>query len=366
MDALSRRVYDDPIETTKEETSQKKQIPSPEVCVVTSPDEMETAKAGRWLTEVTFEYASTLSVSPVTVPPVEAEKVTTDPVQNSLPSKEKQPPQNQFEPVHSDLNALQRNCPDFQVIYDYMAERKLPDDATLARNTTWESEQYMQADKVLYHYYQPSSKKANQSEGSIIQVSLPKALRLDVLRSYHDSITEGGHLGIQKTFESIRHKFYWPHMYQDVQNYVLSCDVCQKVKVDRRQPKVPMTNMPIRDTFDSWPIDFRGPLPRTEEHSYAHILLVEDRYSRWSEAFPMKDQDAISVAKVLFNEIFAGYGSPRVLESDRGTQFMLRRVSALCEMFDVTRHHCSSPPYDEFGLREDQQYHCTNTPCLSR
>ena len=28
--------------------------------------------------------------------------------------------------------------------------------------------------------------------------------------------------------------------------------------------------------------------------------------------------------------------------SDRGTQFMSRLVSALCEMFDVTRHHCSS------------------------
>ena len=103
-----------------------------------------------------------------------------------------------------------------------------------------------------------------------------------------------------------------------------------------------MTNMPITDTFDSWHIDFLGPLPRTEEHSYAHILLVVDRYFRWSEAFPMKDQDAKSVAKVLFNEIFARYGSPRVLVSDRGTQFMSRLVSALCEMFDVTRHHWSS------------------------
>ena len=116
---------------------------------------------------------------------------------------------------------------------------------------------------------------------------------------------------------SIQQKFYWPHMYQDVQNYVLSCDVCQKVKVDRRQPKVPMTNMPIMDRFDSWHIDFLGPLPCTEEHSYAHILLVVDRYSRWSEAFPMKDQDTKSVAKVLFNEI-GRYVSPRVLVSDKG------------------------------------------------
>lgn len=340
-DALSRRVYDNPHEKATQETSETKQVQNPEVCIVTAPDVKETAEAGRWLTEVTLEYASTPSVSPATVPPAGAEQIPKNPEHNNLPSKEKQPP-GQLEPEHSDLIALQQKCPDFQVIYDYIAERKLPDDATLARNTTWESDQYMLADKVLYHYYQPRTKKAHQSEGSIIQVALPKTLRLDVLRSYHDSIAGGGHLGIQKTFESIHQKFYWPRMYQDVQNYVLSCDVCQKVKVDRRQPRVPMTNMPITDTFDSWHIDFLGPLPRTAEGSYAYILLVVDRYSRWSEAFPMKDQDARSVAKVLFNEIFARYGSPRVLVSDRGTQFMSRLVSALCEMFDVTRHHCSS------------------------
>ena len=93
-------------------------------------------------------------------------------------------------------------------------------------------------------------------------------------------------------------------MYQNVHDYVLSCDTCQKVKVSRRQPTVPLTNMPITDTFDCCHMDFIGPLPRTKENSYAHILLVVDRFSRWCECFPMQDQEAKSVAKVLFNEIF--------------------------------------------------------------
>ena len=337
-DALSRRVYDDAIEATTTETPLASETQTRKVCTVTIPDKSEKEETGRWLTEVTFEYATVPAVSPVTLPP--ADRTATATEQNHLSSQERQPP-SQPELEHSDLIALQKKCTDFQVIYDYLAELKLPDDATLAWNTTWESDQYMLADRVPYHYYQPRMKKANRSEGSIIQVALPKALRLDVLKS-NDSIAGGGHLGIQNTFESIRQKFYWPHMYQDIQDYVLSCDICQKVKVDRRQPRLPMTNMPITDTFDSWHIDFLGPLPRTQENSYAHILLVIDRYPRWSEAFPMKDQDAKSVAKVLFNEIFARYGAPRVLISDRVTQFMSRLVSALCEMFDGTCHHCSS------------------------
>ena len=41
-------------------------------------------------------------------------------------------------------------------------------------------------------------------------------------------------------------------MYQTVEDYVLSCDICQRVKVNRRQPLVPMTNMPVTEPFDIW------------------------------------------------------------------------------------------------------------------
>ena len=252
---------------------------------------------------------------------------------------------------HADLIHMQENCPDFKNIYKYLNLREMPDNEKEAKATLWESEQYILADKVLYHLYQPRTRNLSVPERTILQVALPKQLRQDVQRSYHDSIAGGGHLCIQKTFEAIRQKFYWPKMYQNVHDYVLSCDTCQKVKVSRRQPTVPLTNMPITDTFDCWHMDFIGPLPRTKENSYAHILLVVDRFSRWCECFPMQDQEAKSVAKVLFNEIFLRYGAPRVLVSDRGPNFMSKLVSALCEMFDITRHHSSA-------------YHrCTNSSC---
>ena len=101
-------------------------------------------------------------------------------------------------------------------------------------------------------------------------------------------------------------------MYQNVHDYALSCDTCQKVKVNHRQSTVPLTNMPVTDTFDCLHMDFIGLLPCTIENSYAHILLVVDRFSRWCECLPVQDQEAKSVAKKLFNEIFSKYGAPRV------------------------------------------------------
>lgn len=71
-------------------------------------------------------------------------------------------------------------------------------------------------------------------------------------------------------------------------------------------------------------------------------MLVVDSFSRWSEAFPLKTHEAKEIATVLFNEIIARYGAPRVLVSDRGKNFVSKLVNALCEMFDITRHHTSA------------------------
>ncbi|MES9881485.1 MAG: DDE-type integrase/transposase/recombinase [Sedimenticola sp.] len=170
---------------------------------------------------------------------------------------------------------------------------------------------------------------------------MPKVLRSDVLRSYHDNHAGGGHLGISKTYAAIREKYYFPGMYKVIHDYVATCHQCQKMKGIRKKLPPPLTSMPISDVFDRWHMDILGPLTKTEE-GYQYILLVVDSFSRWSEAFPLKTQTAKEVSHVLYSEIFTRYGAPRILVSDRGQNFMSKLVRALCEMFDITRHHTSS------------------------
>ena len=135
-DALSRRVYDDAPVVDGKEIQQSKQIESPTVSTATIPVEPKVEE-DQWLTEVTFEYAAVPAVSPVNISPATDETANAEANHNDLPAQEMQPP-GQLEPEHSDLIALQKECSDFQNIYGYLAERRLPDDATLARNTTWE------------------------------------------------------------------------------------------------------------------------------------------------------------------------------------------------------------------------------------
>ena len=78
------------------------------------------------------------------------------------------------------------------------------------------------------------------------------------------------------------------------------------------------------------------------KNKYKYVLLVVDSYSKWSEAFPLRTQEATEVAAVLFKEVICRYGAPNVLVSDRAQQFLSQLVKALCELFQITRFYTSS------------------------
>ena len=60
------------------------------------------------------------------------------------------------------------------------------------------------------------------------------------------------------------------------------------------------------------------------------------------EAHPLRTQEATEVAAVLYREVITRYGAPRTLVSDRGQTFMSKLTAAMCELFQITRHYCSS------------------------
>ena len=82
-----------------------------------------------------------------------------------------------------------------------------------------------------------------------------------------------------------------------------------------------MAPLPLVDRFERWYIDMLGPLNKTKE-GYEYILMCVDSCTKWVEGFPMKTQTAQETARVLFREIFARYGAPKVLFSDSGRNFM--------------------------------------------
>ena len=51
-----------------------------------------------------------------------------------------------------------------------------------------------------------------------------------------------------------------------------------------------------------------------------YILVIQDYFTKWPVAIPMKDQTANTIVQALVST-FSNYGIPSVLHSDQGTNF---------------------------------------------
>ncbi|GKD25352.1 reverse transcriptase domain-containing protein, partial [Tanacetum coccineum] len=74
----------------------------------------------------------------------------------------------------------------------------------------------------------------------------------------------------------------------------------------------------VCEIFDVSGIDFMGPFPSSKGNKY--ILVEVDYLSKWVEAKALPANDARVVCKFL-KSLFARFGAPRAIISDRGTHF---------------------------------------------
>ncbi|GFW76920.1 hypothetical protein TNCV_2030251 [Trichonephila clavipes] len=164
-------------------------------------------------------------------------------------------------------------------------------------------------------------------DGKLWLPVIPKHLRADILRHFHDAPT-AGHLGFAKTYDRIRKRFYWPGMYRNVVRYVMHCRECQRRKsVPQRPPGRLVPIPPAIAPFHRIGIDLLGRFPKSA-HGNKWIIVCTDYSTRYAitKALPTAENDEI--AKFLLEEIVLRHGAPRVIITDRGAVFRSRLVSS--------------------------------------
>jgi len=147
-----------------------------------------------------------------------------------------------------------------------------------------------------------------------------------------------GHFNIEETFRKVKNRYYWPQMYEDVRNYVKSCDQCQKRGKNKRTE--PLHTITVEQPFDRIGLDFVGPLPVTSRGN-KYIIVAMDYLTKWPEAKAMPNAKASSAANFFYEEIVCRHGCPKVLLTDRGTHFVNELLDSLCKKLGV-KHILSS------------------------
>ncbi|GJX58672.1 reverse transcriptase domain-containing protein [Tanacetum coccineum] len=155
----------------------------------------------------------------------------------------------------------------------------------------------------------------------------------EILKACHEGPTGGHHsanLTAQKVFDA---GFFWPTIYRDAHTMIKSCDTCQKQGKISQRDEMPQNAIQVCEIFDVWGIDFMGPFPSS--HGNKNILVAVDYLSKWVEAKVLPTNDARVVVKFL-KSLFARFGTPRAIISDRGTHFCNDQFVKVMSKYGVT------------------------------
>ncbi|GJU01442.1 reverse transcriptase domain-containing protein [Tanacetum coccineum] len=153
---------------------------------------------------------------------------------------------------------------------------------------------------------------------------------LMVLKSKFKDDEPCANVTAKKVYES---GFYWPSIFKDANEYVRRCDACQRSGNISSRNEMPQNNIQVCEVFDVWGLDFMGPFPQSRGNKY--ILVAVDYVSKWVEAQALPTNDARVVVKFL-RSLFARFGVPKALISDRGTHFCNSQLEKALQRYGVT------------------------------
>ncbi|GKD03194.1 reverse transcriptase domain-containing protein, partial [Tanacetum coccineum] len=103
-------------------------------------------------------------------------------------------------------------------------------------------------------------------------------------------------------------------------------------KISQRD-EMPQNAIQVCKIFDVWGINFMGLISSSRGNKY--ILVAVDYLSKWVEATALPTNDARVVCRIL-KSLFARFGTPRAIISDRGTHFCNYQFAKVMLKYGVT------------------------------
>jgi hypothetical protein len=192
-----------------------------------------------------------------------------------------------------------------------------------------------------------------------LYLSKQSKLKFTVLSELH-ATPIAGHSGFTKTYDRVKHSFFWEGMKQDICKFVAECEVCQHNKGET--VKSPGTLQPLLIPPAIWKdisMDFIAGLPKSGNKSL--IMVVVDCLSKYAHFCALHNPFTTStVAQIFMDQVFKLHGMPNSIVSNRDPTFTSNFWQELFKL-QGTQLHLSSAYHPQTDGQTEVVNKCLET-----
>jgi exonuclease III len=158
---------------------------------------------------------------------------------------------------------------------------------------------------------------ADTQKGVLRQTRVPRRRVPFTMRVHHERFA---HMVANRMFETIRLRYCWSNMDEDIQRHTSTCLNCV-LRSYLRRPSVPIMYGDMWRPRDWVYVDLTGPLPRTRTQ-FKYMMVIRDYLTEYVWLVLLKTKSAVDVAETLVGEFGCVAGKPGRVVSEVGNEFV--------------------------------------------
>ena len=254
---------------------------------------------------------------------------------------------NRNEPLN--LKEEQSKDPDIEEVIKWILLNEIPDlkyENSKRKKYAKQFNRLELKDQILYRKFFDDTGKVKYH-----QYCLPKHLWQEVVYRLHNS-PSGGHLGMGRTIEEFRKRFYFPGFTEFLLHIIKNCLTCLQLKKNSsRYQTPPLQPVSSLQSFpgDMMQIDIVGPFRSTV---YKFVLTGIDVFSKYLFAIPLTNVSADTIARELTKIFFTHSYVPKRILSDLGSAFTSKLMHELTSLLEIQISHATLKHPQTIGLVE--------------
>ena len=120
--------------------------------------------------------------------------------------------------------------------------------------------------------------------------------------------------------------------------------------------KAPMKQYNVGLPMEMVAIYFMGPFVRTNPQNgnapKRYLMVIGDYFTKWSEAIPLENLAAKTVARVLIDNFISRFGVPLFIHTDQGLSFESKNFQEICQILGIKKTRTTKARPQSDGMIE--------------